>query len=88
MVVEPGDIGAAFAAKQPYLAMDVRLVFFRGKAAVNILQIPGGNNDIIGNFNKIFAVAALRTHYPPCWFTAWNFNLCHKIFFTRTSRGC
>jgi len=57
MVVILGHIGTAFSAEQTNRAMDLGLVLFRSKTAVMVLQIPGRDRDISGQFDKIFRVS-------------------------------
>jgi hypothetical protein len=49
------------AADKPDWSKDLGVIFSRGKTAIQILNVMGCNNYILGNFYKIFIVSARGT---------------------------
>lgn len=56
--MEFAEIFLALAANKFDFAQYLRVVRFRGKASILILDVVGGDNDIFGNFVEIAIVAA------------------------------
>ena len=52
------DLLVAFTAKKPHLSLDLGVVAHRGKAAVIVLLVKGGDGDAFRHFKKICIVAA------------------------------
>ncbi len=50
---------------EPDLAQDPRFIALRGKTAVSILDIAGGNYHIFGDFIKMPVVSACGANNPP-----------------------
>jgi len=69
-----GHVGTAFSAEQTDRAMDLGLIFFRGKTAVMVLQIPGRDRDIAGQFDKIFSIPTDRANQVPGRAAGWYFD--------------
>lgn len=70
--MEGGEIFVTFSAYQPDRAQDLGAILFRGETAIRILDILSGNNDILGNFNKIFIIPARWTRDQIDWRTIFN----------------
>lgn len=70
--MEGGEIFVTFSADQPDRAQDLGAILFRGEAAVRILDILSGNNDVLSNFNKIFIIPARWTRDQIDWRTIFN----------------
>ena len=54
-----GEVFFAVAAKELYVAKRLGVFIFNSKAAVFILNIVGGSNDVIGYFKKFRLVATV-----------------------------
>jgi hypothetical protein len=61
----------AFAAEEADLPLDLGIVAHRGKAAIFVLDVKGGDGDPFGHFIEIGVIAAIRAgnlHFPcSCW---------------------
>jgi hypothetical protein len=79
MGMETGQILAAFAADKFYFAEYLGGVLFRRKRAVAVLQIMGRHQNVLGNFNKIFIIAALLADNTPSRFSGGNVDFFHKL---------
>lgn len=71
------EIGIALTAVESYLAQHIAFSLVRRKAAVVILEIGGGDDNIAGNFNKIPVIAAVGADYPAQRPTGGNLHLFH-----------
>ena len=67
-----GEIFATFSADQSDRPQDLGIIFFRGEAAIRILNILSRDNDVLSNFNKIFVIAAGWTRKQIHWRTIFN----------------
>ena len=56
-----GEILLAVAAKEFYVAQRLGVFVFNGKTAVSVLNIVGCGYDVIGDFEKIRFISAVRT---------------------------
>ena len=59
--MEGGEILAAFSADQSDGPQDLGTILFRGETAIGILDIMSRDNDVLGNFKKIFIIPARWT---------------------------
>ena len=55
-----GEVLFAVAAKEFYVAQRLGVFIFDGKTAVSVLNIVGCGNDVIGDFEKIRFIPAVR----------------------------
>ena len=83
MGMETSHVLAAFAADKFHFAKYFGCILFRRKRSVAVLQIMGRYQNVLGNFNKIFIIAALLTDNAPGRFTGWNVDFFHKIVSSR-----
>jgi hypothetical protein len=63
-LVKIGEIGVALTTEKLDFTQDLGLIAILGKAAIGVLQIAGGYDHTIGNFEKIGIIAALRASNP------------------------
>ena len=70
--MEGGEIFVTFSADQSDGPQDLRVIFFRGEAAIRILDILSCDNNILSNFNKIFIIATRWTRDQIDWRTIFN----------------
>lgn len=56
-----GKIGAADAAQKLDITQYLRFIHLLIEAAILVLNIPGGQNHIVGYFDKLSVIATLRT---------------------------
>ena len=53
------ELLVAFTAKKPHLSLDLGVIAHRGKAAILVLLVKGGDGDAFRHFKKICIVAAV-----------------------------
>ena len=70
--MEGGKIFVTFSADQSDGPQDLGAILFRGETAIRILDILSRDNDVLGNFNKIFIIAARWTRNQIDWRTIFN----------------
>jgi hypothetical protein len=91
VVVIVGKILIALAAKKLDLPQNLRLVSFLGKAPICILEIPGGQDNPVGDFKEIGIVAAVRaTNARPAFLrklAGWKYFGFHCLP-RQKKRGC
>ena len=68
MGVKTGQIFTAFAADELHLAKNLGGVVLRSEGTVVVLLVIGGHQDILGDFDEIFGIAALGADNPTGWF--------------------
>jgi hypothetical protein len=59
--VKLSKIAAAVTAIELYLSQNLGVIKFLAEAAVFVLIKTGGENNPLGNFQKLFVIAAVRT---------------------------
>jgi hypothetical protein len=60
--VKLSKIGAAVTAVEFHLSQNLGVIQFLAEAAVLVLIKAGGENNTLGNFQKLFVIAAVRTN--------------------------
>lgn len=87
MVMESSDIVVALTAVQSNLAKYLAFAFGRGKAAVIILNIPGCHDHIIGDFDKLTVIAAIRANNAPQRLSFGYLDFLHNYLYMRSDPG-
>ncbi|MFZ5766534.1 MAG: hypothetical protein ACOY4H_13190 [Thermodesulfobacteriota bacterium] len=67
-LMETGQVGIAFTTVEADFTEDLRFITILTEAAITVLDIVGGENHSIGNFDEIVVVPAVRTTDPHAFF--------------------
>lgn len=78
MAMKLGHVRSAFPANKLHFSKNFRGVFFRSEGTVVVLLVAGGHQDVLGNFDKMLHVGALRTGDTPGRFTSGNMDFLHR----------
>lgn len=79
MGVKTSHIRPALAANKFHISQDFSRIFFRRKRPIVVLQIMGRDQNILGNFDKIFIITALLTHNASNRFTGGDVDFLHRL---------
>ncbi len=85
-----GEISTALAAIETYLAKYLGIVKLLAERAILMLDIAGGENRIICNFEKFLVVSALRTNDPAggLYGNHWFFSTRYVVSFHPETTCC
>jgi len=80
------EISTALTAKQLDLTGDLGSIVHWREAAIAILDIVIGHQNIACEFNEIFGIAATGADNPPCRFPGWNLYFTHGDISLQTKK--
>jgi hypothetical protein len=78
MGMKPGHVLAAIATDKLHFTENLGGILLGCERSITVLHVVGGHQDILGNFNKLFPIAALGADNASGRFTGGDMDFFHK----------